>query len=36
MRDMKKIAIFSAIALAMIGTVPAHAVEKTSVVIIDS
>ena len=33
---MKKIAIFSAIALAMIGTVPAHAVEKTSVVIIDS
>jgi hypothetical protein len=36
MRDMKKIAIFLAIALAMVGTVPAHAVEKTSVVIIDS
>jgi hypothetical protein len=36
MRDMKKIAILSAIILAMAGTVPAHAVEKTSVVIIDS
>ena len=33
---MKKIAVLSAIILAMVGTVPAHAVEKTSVVIIDS
>ena len=33
---MKKLAILSAIALAMIATVPAHATEKTSVVIIDS
>jgi hypothetical protein len=36
MRDMKKIAILLGVALAMIGTVPAHAIEKTSVVIIDS
>jgi hypothetical protein len=36
MRDMKKIAVLSAIILAMVGTVPAHATEKTSVVIIDS
>ena len=33
---MKKIAILLGVALAMIGTVPSHAVEKTSVVIIDS
>jgi hypothetical protein len=33
---MKKIAIFATIALAMIGTVPANASEKPSVVIIDS
>jgi hypothetical protein len=36
MRDMKKIAILLGVALTMIGTVPSHAVEKTSVVIIDS
>jgi hypothetical protein len=36
MRNMKKIAILLGVALAMIGTVPSHAVEKTSVVIIDS
>jgi hypothetical protein len=36
MRDMKKIAILLGVALTMIGTVPSHAVEKASVVIIDS
>jgi hypothetical protein len=33
---MKKVAILLAVALAMVGTIPAHAAEKTSVVVIDS
>jgi hypothetical protein len=36
MKDMKKLAIFLSVAIAMLGIVPANASEKPSVVIIDS
>ena len=36
MRNMKKLAVFLSIAIAMVGIVPANASEKPSVVIIDS